>query len=489
MTTDRELLRRYAQENMEEAFTELVHRHVNLVYGAALRQLCGNTSLAEDVTQAVFTTLANKANAHSGISHLSAWLYATTRFTVSHTVRAERRRQNREQRALTMQTLTIGSGTNERPNVPPNLFDEVLETLDESEREAILLRFLEGNSFSEIALAFEVTEDAARMRVTRALDKARILFAKKGINSSAAAIGAAFANQMTAAPANLASSVSSVALSMNPALAASVSGKVGVTSIMSTTKTTVWLAGAIAILISAGTVYHWAHSSHSVSPHGSITPTRSLDQSGSNNRVALADGGNRRPAASATPSGNDHPQDRVSPAANTPNRGMTEPNVELERGVMRIQSLANVGCATPRAALESLLWAMAQGSKDELANMFILSQSQKEQLNAVLASLPEAARAEYSDPEHLLAVEAAFQGTIIPDDGVIQIVSETYTDGNDVSISFSMQGDKGTPPELSQNNVSQVEVLNGPDGWKIVVPNYAVTNFIGKITGNSGVKH
>ena len=156
---------------------------------------------------------------------------------------------------------------------------------------------------------------------------------------------------------------------------------------------------------------------------------------------------------------------------------------------MRIQSLANVGCATPRAAVESLLWAMAQGSKDDLASMFILSQSQKEQLSAVLASLPEAARVEYSDPEHLLAVEAAYQGTIIPADGVIQIVSETNTDGNDVRISFSMQGDKGTPPELSQNNVSQVEVLNGPDGWKIVVPTYAVTNFIAKITGNSGGKH
>jgi hypothetical protein len=168
---------------------------------------------------------------------------------------------------------------------------------------------------------------------------------------------------------------------------------------------------------------------------------------------------------------------------------MTEPYVDLEQGVMRIQSLANVGGATPRAALESLLWAMAQGSKDDLANMFTLSQSQKEQLNAVLASLPEAARAEYSDPEHLLAVEAAFQGTIIPDDGVIQIVSETNTDANDVSISFSMQGDKGTPPEPSQSNLSQVELLNGPDGWKAVVPNYAVTNFIGKITGNSGGVH
>jgi hypothetical protein len=132
---------------------------------------------------------------------------------------------------------------------------------------------------------------------------------------------------------------------------------------------------------------------------------------------------------------------------------------------------------------------MSQGSKDDIAGMFTLAQSQKEQLNAVLAALPEASRAEYSDPEHLIAVDAAFQGTVFPADGAIQIVSETNKDVNDVSISFSIQGDKGTPPELGQDNLSELEVLNGPNGWKIVVPNYAVTNFIGRITGNAGGKH
>jgi len=121
--------------------------------------------------------------------------------------------------------------------------------------------------------------------------------------------------------------------------------------------------------------------------------------------------------------------------------------------------------------------------------MFTLSQSQKEQLNAVLASLPDASRAEYNDPEHLIAIDAAFQGTVFPADGAVQIVSETNKDGNDVSISFAIQGDKGTPSELTQGNQSQLEVLNGPGGWKVVVPNYAVTNFIGTITGNTGGKH
>jgi hypothetical protein len=360
--------------------------------------------------------------------------------------------------------------------------------MDEGELQAILLRFLEGYSFSEIALAFELTEDAARMRVTRALDKARVLFEKKGINSSAAAIGAAFANQMIAAPENLASNVSLSALSMNSAIAVSVTGKVGIASIMTTTKPTAWLAGAMAILISAGTVYYWAHSSHSVSPHGPIAPAGALSQPGSNG-AARDEGSNRRTTASATPIGIERPQTRVSPTAPAPNRGTTGPNAELEGGTVRIQSLANVGCATPRAAVESFLWAISQGSKDDIANMFTLSKSQKEQLNAVLASLPDASRAEYNDPEHLIAIDAAFQGTVFPADGAVQIVSETNKDGNDVSISFAIQGDKGTPSELTQGNQSQLEVLNGPGGWKVVVPNYAVTNFIGTITGNTGGKH
>ncbi len=260
MKTDRELLRSYAREGSEEAFAEIVCRHVNLVYGAALRQLCGNVSLAHDVTQAVFTALAARANAHSGIRHVSAWLYSTTRFTVSHTVRAERRRQVREQKAQSMHALMETPESHEMPGVPPNLIDEVLEALDEGERDAILLRFFEGQSFSAIGMAMEVTEDAARMRVTRALEKTRMLFARRGITSSAAALGAALANQVVAAPANLAASASMAALAGSSAIAAHAGATVGLVTFMTTTKTIAWLASAAAIfaLGYSGYQYHIA---------------------------------------------------------------------------------------------------------------------------------------------------------------------------------------------------------------------------------------
>jgi RNA polymerase sigma factor (sigma-70 family) len=249
MITDRELLRRYVEENAQEAFTEIVHRHVNLVYGAALRQLCGNAALAGDVTQAVFSTLAAKQNALLKIRHLSAWLYTTTRFTVSHTVRSERRRQERERKAQFMHALSNESESpGEFPVVPPKLLDDVLQDLGEREREAILLRFFEGQSFSAIGLALEMSEDAARMQVTRSLEKTRTMFARKGITSSVAAVGALLSSQAIAAPANLAATVSASALAGAVALASATGAKLGVLAFMTTSKTTAWLAGTAALL-------------------------------------------------------------------------------------------------------------------------------------------------------------------------------------------------------------------------------------------------
>jgi RNA polymerase sigma factor (sigma-70 family) len=245
MSTDQELLQRYLREGSEPAFTEIVCRHVDLVYGTALRQLCGNTTLAQDVTQAVFTALAAKPAALLSIRHFSAWLYTTTRFTVSHTVRTERRRQDREQKAHAMHAQLADSASPDLPPIPPELFDQVMEELDDDDREAVLLRFFEGKPFATVGAALGVGEDAARMRVARALEKIRALFARHGITSSAAAVGAALAGQAVAAPAHLAASVSTLALA---GTAAAQLGLLSSATLMTTaTKAALALTGTLTV--------------------------------------------------------------------------------------------------------------------------------------------------------------------------------------------------------------------------------------------------
>src|SRR5436189_6234372 len=93
---DAELLRHYAEEGVEDAFAELVRRHVNLVYSAALRQVNGDAHLAADATQLVFTDLARKADSLVGHRVLAGWLFTSTRFAAAKLVRGERRRHARE---------------------------------------------------------------------------------------------------------------------------------------------------------------------------------------------------------------------------------------------------------------------------------------------------------------------------------------------------------------------------------------------------------
>src|SRR5690349_4031394 len=103
MTTDAELLRQYVKTGSDDAFTELVERHLPLVYSAALRQVDGDTELAKDIAQMVFLALAHKARSLAGRDLLAGWLYTSTRFAASTALRGQRRRQYRERLALSMQ--------------------------------------------------------------------------------------------------------------------------------------------------------------------------------------------------------------------------------------------------------------------------------------------------------------------------------------------------------------------------------------------------
>lgn len=199
------LLRRFTEAGDQSAFTELVRRHLDAVYSAALRRVGGEAPLAQDVAQQVFVALARRAAELAAHPVLAAWLYTATRNAAINAVRSESRRRKREQEASAMnETLIHEPGGADWERTAPVL-DEAMDELSESDRRAVLLRFFDQRSFAEIAAVLRLTDDAARRRVERALEKLRVRLARRGIGSTAAALAAVLTqNSVSAAPAGLA---------------------------------------------------------------------------------------------------------------------------------------------------------------------------------------------------------------------------------------------------------------------------------------------
>jgi len=235
---DATLLNQFASDRSGEAFAALVRRHLNLVFFSALRQLGGNTALAEEVTQDVFNDLARKAGSLAGRESLAGWLHTSACFAAAKVRRTEARRLAREQEAQLMHEI---HGTRDETasadweRIRPAI-DDALHSLDERDREAVLLRFFEDRAWAEIGTTLRLSEEAARKRVKRALDRMARALASRGITSTGAALGVALGQQTGAAPpTGLASSVASVALA-GVAMEAATAGAVGALSIMSTIK-------------------------------------------------------------------------------------------------------------------------------------------------------------------------------------------------------------------------------------------------------------
>jgi RNA polymerase sigma factor (sigma-70 family) len=209
--TDQQLLRDYLQNHSETAFAELVRRHIDLVHSAALR-LVGNPQSAEDVTQSVFVALAKNATRLTQHPVLSGWLHCTTRNLAANTIRANVRRTAREQEAVAMNELLAAGSNALWDSLAPHL-DAALGELTESDRDALLLRYFERKSAREIAQILGTSEEAAQKRVTRAVERVREFFSKRGITIGAAGLVVAIsANAVHAAPAGLATTISASAI-------------------------------------------------------------------------------------------------------------------------------------------------------------------------------------------------------------------------------------------------------------------------------------
>jgi len=204
MTSDLELLQRFVRDNSQDAFGEIVRRHLNLVYSAALRQVC-SPQLAEEIAQSVFADLARNVGKLKPDTVLTAWLYAVARRTAIDAVRKESRRQLREQIAVEMNQMNATA--DDWKQIAP-LLDDAMAALDESDRTAVLLRYFENKSLREVGKDLRISDDAAQKRVSRAVDQLREFFTKRRLTIGAAALATLLsANAVQSAPAGLAATI------------------------------------------------------------------------------------------------------------------------------------------------------------------------------------------------------------------------------------------------------------------------------------------
>lgn len=258
MSYDTELLRQYAEERSEAAFAEFVQRHAGLVHSSALRRLGGDTHAASDVVQKVFVSVAHNIRKLTHCEHLSSWLFAATRNASLNHMRDEIRRKQREQKAHEENAALVeGSAELNWEQLRPVL-DETLDGLRESDREAMLLRYMENRPFAEIGVRLQLSENAARMRVERALGQLRDGLARRGIKSTAAGLATVVSGYAAApAPAAVINAATSAALAVGTPAAVTGIG-------LALFNAKVVVLGIVAAATVAVVVYTGSTSSHDV---------------------------------------------------------------------------------------------------------------------------------------------------------------------------------------------------------------------------------
>ena len=231
-----------------------------LGYSAALRQVNEDSHLAEDVAQLVFTDLARKAQSLSARPALAGWLYTSTHFAATMAVRTERRRRNREQEAHLMHELLQRSEPDRDWSLVRPTLDAAMLELDESDREAVLLRYFENRPHAEIAVRLGTSENTARMRVERALERLHGLLTCRGIKTTATLSAIISANAVQAAPVGLAVTISTVALLAGTTISTTVTATAIKTIAMTTLQKTV-ITATLAVVAGFG-IYEARQNSH-----------------------------------------------------------------------------------------------------------------------------------------------------------------------------------------------------------------------------------
>ena len=262
--TDHELLDRFTRNESDEAFAVIVERYIHLVHSVALRHTF-NSHHAEEITQAVFIILARRAESLDQRTILSGWLYHTARLTAANFMRAEIRRSRREHESF-MQS---------EPEEPPSqaiwnelfpLLDGAMSRLGATDRDALVLRYFENKSLSQIGKVLGVGERAAQKRVSRALEKLRRVFAKRGITATTAILATEISmRSVQAAPVGLATKITATAIEGSAVAGSTLTLVNGTLHVMTWLKAKTAIVFGSAALLVAGAGVALAHHGRAIS--------------------------------------------------------------------------------------------------------------------------------------------------------------------------------------------------------------------------------
>jgi RNA polymerase sigma factor (sigma-70 family) len=459
MIDDAALLQRYVSERSEASFTQLVQRHIDLVFSVALRELGGNRARAQDVTQTVFTALARKAPQLQHRATLAGWLHVSTHHAAAELMRAEQRRQKREEEAASMNHETL-------PDVETHpgwerlepLLNGVVQELSAVDRDAVLLRFFQKRSFAEIGAALRLSEDAAQKRVDRALDKLRARLTKRGITSTAGALAVLLEGQaVAAAPAGLVAGISQTALATGGA-----GGGLALV-FMSMSKIQIGIFAAIvAAGVGTAVFQHRANARLQDELEGFRIENRQIATLRAANATTAAKIAQlEREQASAEQLRREIAA--LKAAAATRPAPPANPSPAPASTMHKLESLRNAGNATPAAALESLIWAKENLDLATLGGLFALDPDAKEKLAALFPGVPEAERAKHgiATPEQLLAF--VFAGLAKQFAG-FQIASTREIDADNIVVRAVL------PRPDSGNEQREFAFRRSSEGWQWVVP-------------------